>query len=111
MSLDQAYACGIIVVGLGLFAWGRWRHDGVAVMLLVAAVACGIVPAERAFSGFGDAAVVTVIAVLIMSRAVERARVIDALTEAFGSVPRSQPLQIGALMLCVAVLSAFMMST
>lgn len=108
MTTEQIAAFGIILASLVLFAWGRWRYDIVAMAALVIAVMVGIVPAEEAFDGFSDAAVVTVAAVLIISQSLQRSGAINALSGSIGKLPANSMIQIGALTLTVAVLSAFM---
>jgi len=108
MTTEQIAAFGIILASLVLFAWGRWRYDIVAMAALVIAVIVGIVPAEEAFDGFSDAAVVTVAAVLIISQSLQRSGAINALSGSIGKLPANSMIQIGALTLTVAVLSAFM---
>lgn len=108
MTTPQIMAFGIIVASLILFAWGRWRYDIVAMGALVVAVICGIVPSETAFSGFGDPAVITVAAVLIISQSLQRSGAINVLASSISKLPSNPTIQIGALTLSVAVLSAFM---
>ena len=108
MTTDQLVAFGIILASLILFAWGRWRYDIVAMAALIVAVIAGIVPANNAFVGFSDAAVVTVAAVLIISQSLQRSGAINALSGTIGKLPTNSVIQIGALTLTVAVLSAFM---
>ena len=108
MTAGQGLIFAIIGAALVFFAWGRWRYDVVAVAALIVAVAVGVVPADRAFSGFGDAAVITVAAVLILTRSLQRAGTAERISALLGAVPGRAALQIGALTGAVAVLSAFM---
>ncbi|MGB0630792.1 MAG: SLC13 family permease [Alphaproteobacteria bacterium] len=108
MTTEQIAAFGIILASLLLFAWGRWRYDIVAMAALIVAVIVGIVPAEEAFDGFSNAAVVTVAAVLIISQSLQRSGAINALSGSIGKLPANSVIQIGTLTLTVAVLSAFM---
>ena len=39
---------------MAMFVWNRLRYDLVALLGLLIAVACGIVPVEEAFAGFSD---------------------------------------------------------
>ena len=87
MTTDQLVAFGIILASLILFAWGRWRYDIVAMAALIVAVIAGIVPANNAFVGFSDAAVVTVAAVLIISQSLQRSGAINALSGTIGKLP------------------------
>jgi di/tricarboxylate transporter len=54
MTGQQAIAFAVIGLTMAMFAWGRVRFDLVALLALLAAVATGIVPPERAFTGFAD---------------------------------------------------------
>lgn len=63
-----------------LFIWERWRYDLVALSALLLSTVLGFVPSEEAFLGFGHPAVVTVAAVLIISRGLSNAGVVEMLT-------------------------------
>ena len=62
---------------MALFVWGRLRYDLVALLALLAAIAAGIVPADKAFSGFSDDIVIIVACALLVSAAVGRSGVIE----------------------------------
>ncbi|NNK33638.1 MAG: SLC13 family permease, partial [Xanthomonadales bacterium] len=64
---------------MGLFLWGRFRHDLVALASLLACVLLGLVPADGAFLGFGHPAVVTVACVLVLSRGLLDSGAVDSL--------------------------------
>ena len=68
MDSDQAAIFIIISIAFAFFIWGRWRYDLVAMMALLTSVIAGVVPWSQAFSGFAHPAVITVAAVLIISR-------------------------------------------
>ena len=107
MSGIQIFASGLLLAAVLLFAWGRWRHDVVALAVLMIAVAGGLVPPAAAFLGFGHPAVITVAAVLIFSRALEQTGVIGVLARLLTSEQRSTGGQVGMLCTIGAVLSAF----
>lgn len=91
-----------------MFVWGRWRHDMVALGLLLSCVLAGLVPPALAFSGFGHPAVITVACVLVLSQGLRTSGAVDALARA---VLPSQGGRLGtvlALMGLGAFLSAFM---
>ena len=52
MTLEQGLIFVILVASMGLFIWGRWRHDVVALGALLACVIVGLVPEREAFAGF-----------------------------------------------------------
>lgn len=108
MTIDQALVL-ILFTGLfAMFVWGRWRYDLVAITALITAVFMGLVPAGQAFSGFGHPAVITVAAVLIVSRALSVSGAIERLTAVMLPPVRSLTAHIGLLSGVGAVLSAFM---
>jgi di/tricarboxylate transporter len=79
MTVDQIEILAVLAGTMGLFIWGRWRADFVALLALAAAVVLGLVPGEQAFRGFGHPAVITVAAVLIISSSLARAGLVDLL--------------------------------
>ncbi|MDR5894080.1 SLC13 family permease [Halomonas mongoliensis] len=99
-----------IVLGLTLaaFVWGRFRYDLVALAALLGSVMLGLVPGEEAFLGFGHPAVITVAAVLVISRGFERSGVVDVIAEQVLKVGARLFLQLAALTGTVVVLSGFM---
>ncbi|MEX2035662.1 MAG: SLC13 family permease, partial [Xanthobacteraceae bacterium] len=108
MTAQQAIAFGILGATLIMFVWGRWRYDVVAVLALLAVVFTGLAPAKDAFLGFAHPAVITVAAVLIISRGLQNAGLVDVVVKAISPLRGRQTLQIGAQCLVIAVLSSFM---
>jgi di/tricarboxylate transporter len=68
MTADQFASIALLAGTLLVLATDRWRPDLVAVLALLGAVALGLVPGERAFSGLSNPAVVTVAAILVLGR-------------------------------------------
>ncbi|MBS0417012.1 MAG: SLC13 family permease [Proteobacteria bacterium] len=93
---------------LGLFAWGRIRYDLVAALLLSVATVLGVVPADKAFSGFANPVIIIIAAVLIVGRAIAVSGVVEAMMRPVLSRLRWVSVQIGLLTGCVTLLSAFM---
>ncbi len=108
MSYEQIVL--FIVMGgvLLLLLWGRWRYDLVAFTGLVVAVLFGVVDAHEAFAGFGHPAVIIVALVLVVSKGLERAGVVDMITRHLVSGDRPIWLHILLLGGIGAALSAFM---
>jgi di/tricarboxylate transporter len=98
----------ILILTLAAFVVGRWRYDVISMGALLAGVLVGVVPGDRAFVGFGHPAVVTVAAVLILSRAIQNSGVMDSLTSRLATMPANVPLQVGIITALVTVASAFM---
>lgn len=99
-----------IVLGLTLaaFIWGRFRYDLVALAALLGSVMLGLVPAESAFMGFGHPAVITVAAVLVLSRGFERSGVVDIIANQVLKVGENLFLQLLVLVGTVVMLSGVM---
>ncbi len=108
MPIQQVFIFAILAAAMAFFLWGRYRYDVVALGALLAAVFAGVVPADRAFSGFGNPAVITVAAVLIISRTLQISGLIDALAARVAAYAKAGTPQIGVLSGLAAVLSAFM---
>ncbi len=108
MTGEQLTITLVLAGTLALFLWGRWRHDMVALAALLVTVATGLMPAERAFDGFAQPAVITVACVLVLSNGLERTGAVDRLArlvlpEAAGPLP-----SLAALLAVAAALSAVM---
>lgn len=109
--LDQ-WLIGIILVAmLVLLVVDKWRYDLVAMMALLSAAVLGLVPAADVFSGFGNAAVITVAAVLIISQALWRSGVVDALAGWMKNIGNNPLLQLVSLTAVTTLCSAFISNT
>ncbi len=108
MTNDQLVIFAILFTTVVLFLWGRWRHDSVAIASLLACVIAGLVPSGDAFAGFGHPAVVTVAAVLVLSRGLQNAGVVDLMAARLIPKTSGRMITISALMGLGAFLSAFM---
>jgi len=108
MNLDQSMLFAILGAALIFFVWGRVRYDVVAVLALLAAVVVGIVPADSAFGGFGHPAVITVAAVLILSRAVRDSGLVEPAGRMLRPLARRPYAHVLALTAVAAAFSGFM---
>lgn len=100
MNSDHLFFLGLMGTLLLFFIWERWRYDLVALSALLLSTLLGFVPSEEAFLGFGHPAVVTVAAVLIISRGLSNAGAVEILTRYVKVATSSSPS------LHVAVLSS-----
>ena len=107
MTLSQGLAFAIIGVMMALFAWGRLRYDVVAVLALFASVVVGIVPADKAFSGFGDDVVIIVATALLVSAAVAKSGVMERVLRPLAPYLSSTRAQVFVLVSAVIALSTF----
>ncbi len=97
-----------IVLVLIMFVWGRWRYDLVAVIAMLIITISGITPYEEAFYGFSHPAVITVAAVLIISRALMNSGIVDLASRKLSAVNSNQIVRMVYLVGGVALCSAFM---
>ena len=122
MTAEQYMVFGLIAGTFGLFAWGRWRHDVVAAVALFSLAVADVIleafigsgksnlieKSSEALDGFGHPAVMTVAAVLIISRALRNSGVVDLLARYIMPLSKNQTLHIFSLSGVAGVLSAFM---
>jgi di/tricarboxylate transporter len=118
---EQFTVVGILVATFVLFASNKWRHDVVAVISLVLLVTADLIlefalgrastlvkDPESLLSGFGHPAVLTVGAVLVISRALRNAGVVDIIARSILPLTKSESGHIFSLSTVVMVCSAFM---
>ena len=108
MSFEQMLIVGILFATIGMFVWGRWRHDMVAAGALLACVFTGLVSYADAFAGFAHPAVITVACVLVLSHGLQTSGAVDALTRRVLPAKSGPTLSIFMLTALAALLSAFM---
>lgn len=106
--MDHHVVFGVLILALILFAWGRIRHDLVALISLSILLVFGIVDPDEAFNGFGHPAVITVAAVLVIGKSLEFSGLVDLLGKRVMKLGSNLLLQIFVLSLLVAVASSFM---
>lgn len=108
MTQDQMMIIAILVATMGMFIWGKWRHDMVAAGALLACVFTGLVPGGEAFSGFGHPAVITVVCVLVLSYGLQSSGAVDELARRVLPVSAGRTVSIATLTGLGALLSGFM---
>ncbi len=106
--MNEAIVFGVLIAALVLFVVGRWRYDIVAVLALLVLTIVGIVPPAEAYHGFGHPAVITVAAVLVLSRALYDSGVVDVIAGWYSRIPQYLTVRIAALSGITAFLSGFM---
>ncbi len=97
MNTDQIFLISLLGVLVVFFVWERWRYDLVALAGLLIATIFGLIPPDEAFLGFGHPAVVTVAAVLIISRGLSNAGAVQIFTRYIKGATSSPTLHIVAL--------------
>ena len=107
LTLPQLLSFAVIALMMAVFVWGRFRYDLVAALALLTALAAGVVPFDRAFSGFSDDIVVIVGSALLVSAGVARSGIMEYALQRFAPEVTSVRAQLALLVVTVAVLSAF----
>jgi di/tricarboxylate transporter len=99
-----------IILGLALVLFiTEWvRFDLVALLALLSVTFTGLIPYNRVFSGFSNSAVITVAAVLVLSRGLQNSGLVESIGEQLVKVKGGKLIQIGLLTGLVAFLSTFM---
>ena len=108
MSVSQIILFCIFGGFFALLLWGRWRYDLVAFSALLVGVLSGVVPADRAFAGFGHPATLVVALVLIVSAGLVNSGAVHLITRSMVDSSRSLGAHIALMGGVGAVLSAFM---
>ena len=118
MTVDQITILSIIFLTFLLFIWGKFRYDIVALialfMLFLADTFLGgdtsnlIVDSSNLFIGFGHPAVITVAAVLIISRALRNAGVVEVISRKIMPLSKYQMMHISSLSTIASIFSAIM---
>jgi di/tricarboxylate transporter len=104
----------LIILGIALLSFSfEWvSPDVTALAVLVALIVLGLVPLEQAFAGFGSDTVMLLLGLLIMTAALMRAGVVEAVSRNLLQFTSKYPNSLlPATMLAVGVLSAFINNT
>lgn len=109
MTIDNILVLLILLGGLILFVSDKVRVDVVAMIVLAALLLTGLVTVDEAFAGFSSPAVITVIAVFIISGALYYSGVADAIARAVLRVAGDDPVRLLVIIMITAgLMSAFM---
>ena len=107
MTWQQAAAFALIGLMMVAFVWGRFRYDLVAMVTLLVAVLIGLVPADKAFSGFSDDIIAIIASALVVSAAVARSGIVERLLKPLAPWLTKTGAQVIVLTGTVALLSGF----
>jgi di/tricarboxylate transporter len=108
MTNDQILIVAVLTITMAMFLWGRWRHDLIALGALLACVAAGLVPDNKAFDGFGHPAVITVACVLVLGYGLQITGAVDVVAQHLLPSSSGPTVSILALIGLAALLSGFM---
>lgn len=112
MTFSIGLLLAILAIALILFSIDRIPADVVGLGVLMALTLTGLLPAERAFEGFGSDAVIMILGLLILSAALFRTGVVELTGRAIVRRTGNRPnLLLAVVMGAVALLSAFLSNT
>jgi di/tricarboxylate transporter len=112
MTPDIAACLAILVVAVLLFAWDRIPADVVALGVMLAVTAAGLLPVDKAFAGFGSDTVIMILGLLIMTAGLTQTGAVEiAGRYVFDLAGRNPAIFLPMIMASVAVVSAFMSNT
>ena len=98
----------ILSVCMLLFIWGRFRYDVIALGGLMTAVLLHAVHFSDAYSGLSNPAVITVMCVMIMTRAITLSGLVDKLVDKMVVASKSTTMHLCLLTGLAGILSGFM---
>ena len=108
MTFEQIALFALLGAVMYFFISGKVRYDVVALGALILSVLIGVVEAKAAFLGFASSAVITVAAVLIISRGLTNSGAIERIAGILVPKVDSPTLQMSSLNLFTGSLSAVM---
>ncbi len=109
MTNEIALTLIILGIAIVLFASEKIRADIVAMMVLLTLILTGLLTPEEGFSGFSNAAVITVWAIYIVSASLTHTGVADFIGRQMGKVAGGgEKRLVFTIMVTVAGMSAFM---
>ncbi len=97
----------VIIFMFIAFLRSRWRYDIISIVALFALTILGLLPADQLFLGFVDPIVIIIISMLIISKALINAGLVDVMIRAISPFDRFASVQLFILLLTVSFASAF----
>jgi di/tricarboxylate transporter len=112
MTPEVAICLSILAGAVLLFAWDRIPADVVALGVMLAVIAGGLLPPDKAFAGFSSDTVMMILGLLVMSAGLIQTGVVDiAGRRIFDIAGRNPAIFLPVIMVSVSAVSAFMSNT
>ena len=109
MTPDIGLTIAILVIAVGLFATNRIPFDLIGVAVLVSVFFVGLIPLDKALSGFANNAIITIGSVYVISEGLSRTGVAYSLGQLLRRIAGGSEARLITLtMLTVGGLSGFM---
>ena len=112
MTPEIAICLSILAGAVLLFSWDRIPADVIALGVMLAVIATGLLPPDKAFAGFSSDTVLMILGLLIMSAGLLQTGVVEITGRyIFDLAGRNPAVFLPVIMVSVAVVSAFMSNT
>jgi di/tricarboxylate transporter len=112
MTPDIAICLSILAGAVLLFAWDRVPADVIALGVMLAVIATGLLPPDKAFAGFSSDTVMMILGLLVMSAGLIQTGVVEITGRyIFDLAGRNPAIFLPVIMVSVAAVSAFMSNT
>ena len=109
LTSAETTVIGIIAILLGLIFFTRLRIDIIALLVLLMVALARLVPADAALSGFSSSVVITIIGLLVITRALEQTGVMQWIARQLQTYGRGSEAKLIALVMSAgAAVSLFM---
>ncbi len=112
MTPEIAICLTILLGAVLVFAWDRIPPDVVALGVMLAVIATGLLPADKAFAGFSSDTVLMILGLLIMSAGLVQTGVVEITGRyIFDLAGRNPSVFLPVILVSVALVSAFISNT
>ena len=112
MTLEIAICLTILGCAVVTFALDRIPADVVALGVMLAVIATGLLPVEKAFAGFSSDTILMILGLLVMSAGLVQTGVVEIAGRwMFDLAGRNEAVFLPLMMASVALVSAFMSNT
>jgi di/tricarboxylate transporter len=105
--LPQLAIVTILAAALVLFMRNRIRYDVIAILIMLAVIATGVMSYTEVFSNLGHPAIIIVASMFVMSEAFVRSGIVDLIVSKLSFLYKKPILSLGFLIFLVAIISAF----
>jgi di/tricarboxylate transporter len=110
LTLEIALSLGILILALALLVSGRFRPDVVALLVLGALAATGLVTPAEAVAGFSNAAVIAVLGMFILSAALTRSGIVNLIGQVVLRLAGRKQARVAAVVIGTAGALSFFMN-
>lgn len=112
MSVEALIVFALIAVAIVLFSWERVSFDVTALIILSTLLLTGILTPKEGLAGFSNPATITIGAMFVLSEGLRRTGALERVGDLFAALgQRSYWQAVGAMMLVIGVVSAFINNT